>query len=65
MNDHAIDRSAEGLIRMLLDHVEQLERTFDQLTRLDAFNVPLAMAQHERHWRRRALELRARVSVLV
>lgn len=56
---------APMLVEVLRQEVERIERTLDLLSTLDAFNVDLAVAADESHWRRQALELRARLSVLL
>ncbi|MGD9753409.1 MAG: hypothetical protein AB7W59_20640 [Acidimicrobiia bacterium] len=55
---------AQMLVELLRLEVERIERIIDLLGSVDAFNVDLALAADETHWRRRAVELRARLSVL-
>lgn len=61
----AVDAEARKLVDRLRRDVERIEETLDRLAALGAFDVASATGVDELHWRKQALELRGRLSVLV
>lgn len=57
--------SAASLVAQLRHHVEQLEAVYDRLAEFGAFSLEEMRGRTAEPWRREAIELRSRLSVLI